>query len=718
MPVSGPKVLFRGKLKLTAQAEARLIEHAIKRRQSIRTNQGFMNSVAAAGMGVQPGVNTYWSGNVCTGWARIRQEAYASYENDFTFRTLATKSGRFSNIHKSAQFNLSVNVPARAVNVYKARACEALVNTSPFTGFMPEGKDDNADAIKLAERVFNNELEEGEARFHFREAITQACLSEAVMKSTLVPTGGNPETVEVPLWLDIYGNLKRDSRGSPIFGDDALDDHPQYLGAKVLRRDPRVEFFGKESLSAPQQMLRNKPTTDQLDVRPVGWENFGCNILEPNIHTADAIYHEVAEDYDTLMRRTQGVKLNQSVKSWLQSVKESAARYPQTEGQQPHFQRGEWEVDAWGPIRLNICEMWLRFDVFDRGQADEICFMWAVGGDGTEAFPIYYDLMQDASPTGKRPFEVLRVIPVRQRWYGMGFYDLLSDDHAFIDDAWNRIRARSSASGRIDWMRRDSFEGLEYGAPVSMSQGKVYVVKSSVAPTDPIEGHHIGSIKLPEMDERIWEMLKMALQTAQLRSGTMTASDAAASELPANNTATGQNLLENESQLMSQDTTQDLIRGIVAVLKQSIMAVFSTPDEATKARFAERVNMLLGPEDGEVLLEWLQTAKPEEFSKHVKLLLTKARSKQALEAATGINLTLTGGMSFLQLAQQMPGVAQAMIPAFNDMLTARDMSNSDQTLKTILQEVQAYQMAAAPKGLHAPAPTQNPVAAAAPPPVP
>lgn len=713
-----PQVLFQGKLKLKRARELALMDYAVKRRGSIRQAMGFLNGVAASNLGVQ-GTSTYWTGNTYTGFARIRYEANCQFENDFLFRTNAANTARFSALHRMG-FNLSVNVPARAVNVYKARACEALVNTSPFTGFMPEGKDDNADAIKLAERVFNNELEEGEARFNFREAITQACLSEAVMKTTLVPQGGQPESIEVPLWLDMYGQLKKDSRGGPIYGDEELDDDPDVLGAKVLRRDPIIKFIGGESLSEPQQMLRNKPIIEQLDVRAVGWENFFCNPLEPSIHKADCIAHEMDEDYDVLMKRTENVRLNQDAKAWLKSVKESASRYPQTEGTQPHFARGEWDLDVFGPTKICICEQWMRYDVLDRGQADEICFMWAVGGNGTEAYPIYYDLMQDASPTGKRPFEVLRVIPVRDRWYGFGFYDLLSDDHAFIDDAWNRIRARSTASGRVDVMRRDAFEGpASTGGPLSMSEGKVLYVKHG-APEGAIKGNLIDSIPFPELDDKIWEMLKMALQTAQLRSGTMTASDAAASELPANKTATGQNLLENESQLMSQDTTQDLIKGITAVLKQAIMAVFNTPNEQTKANFAERVNLLLGPEDGATLLTWLQTAKPDQFAKHVKLLLTKARSKQALEAATGINLTLTGGMSFLQLAQQMPGVAEVMIPTFNDLLTTRDMPNSIQALKAILQAVQvnSYAMAAAAKGLHSASPTQNPVAAAAPPPTP
>lgn len=667
------------------------MEHCVKRRTSIRTELGFLDGVATAGLGVQGGA-TMWRGSTYTGFARIRAEAHAMYENDFSFRALPGNAKRFSTLFQ--HFNESVNVPKRAINVYKARACEALVNTSPFTGFMPEGQDDNADAIKLAERVFHNSLEESEVRFRFRDGITQACLSEAVMKTTLSPTGGEPvETEDAQIWLTSTGVPIRDQRGGFVFGDEPLDDHPDILGAKVLKRDPSVEFRGSEVLSDPRPMLRNTPIVNKLDVHPTGWENFFCSILEPDIHTADCIFHEYDEDYDSLIKRTQGARLNTDARLWLDNLKMSSQRYQQAEGGQPHWNRGERDVEMFGPIRVHICEQWLRFDVYDRGQADEICVMWAVGSGGNQLWPIYYELMHRASPTGKRPFEVIRVIPVRNRWYGFGFYDLLSNEHRFIDDAWSRIRARSSASGRMDYIRKNAFEGLEYGQPASLSQGRVYVVKSDVPPTTPISSL-IGSIAFPEMDDRIWEMLKMCLQTAQLMSGTMTAGDAASSDLPANNTATGQNLLSNESDLMSNDTTQDVIRGITATLKQIIVAVFSTPDEASKSILTENINSLLGVEAGKLLLEWLQTNKPKDFGKHVRLLLTKARSKQALEAATAIIAQITGGMPWVAVCQNYgQEVAEALKPLFVDICNAHDMSNADKVLETTMKAVLA-QMAA------------------------
>jgi len=636
------------------------------------------------------GYNTIWRGMAATGWALKRQEAYAMYENDFTFRAMAANTARFGTIFRI--FNTSLNVPQRAVNVYKARAAESLVNTSPFTGFMPEGDDDNAAAIKLAERVFHAKLEESESRFHFREAITQAALSEAVMKTSLIPRQEEAYLDDdAQYYVNAFGEPIRDERGGYVFLDEELDYHPDVLDTRVLKRDPTVVFDGTEQLTEPAPMIREGRTTLELSIRPTGWENFFCSPLEPDIHTADCIFHEFDEEYDIMARRAAGLKMSKPAKQWLETMKNSAQRYPMTEGAQPRFNRGERDVEMFGPVRIQVCEMWLRFDVYDRGVADEVCVTWAVGGNGAEAWPIYYDTMKNASPTGKRPFDVIRVIPVKDRWYGFGFYDLLSNDHEFIDDAWNRIRVRSSASGRLDWIKRDSFEGIEYGRPGSLSNGMVYVLKSDK--TGPI-GEHMGSIAFPELDDKIWEMLKMALQIAQLRSGTMTPGDAAASDLPANNTATGQDLLANESELMSNDTTQDVIRGIVATLKQAIVAIFDTPDQQSKDLLKEYVNTLLGVEDGAKLLEWLKTAKPKAFAAHVKLLLTKARSKQALQAASQANQIVTGGLSWVQVATQLPQWVPVLMPLFKDMLTALDVSNVETILKVpdeILQLAVAQQ---------------------------
>ncbi len=149
---------------------------------------------------------------------------------------------------------------------------------------------------------------------------------------------------------------------------------------------------------------------------------------------------------------------------------------------------------------------------------------------------------------------------------------------------------------------------------------------------------------------------------------------------------------------MSNDTTQDVIRGIVATLKQAIMAVFDAPGEEAESVLATRINSLLGADDGKVLLEWLKTNKPEDFSTHVKLLLTKARSKQALQAASQANAIITGGMSWMQIVTQIPQYAPILKPFFVDQLNALDQSNAENVLKIIppVQQPVAAQPATAP----------------------
>lgn len=695
------KVLYASKLKLSGEREDRLMTFCKNRRMGIREEMGFLDGIAASsGLGYQAETCASWRGMALTGWARIRFEAHRSYENDLSFRASPENAVRFGTLYQL--FNCSMNIPQRAVNVYKARACEALVNTEPFTGLLPEGENDDSVPIKLAERILHSELKKAGARFEYREGIRQACLSEAVMKHTLVPVEDEP-------YMDNYASFwmvpeiglggptgnsvpLRDLQGGYVFADEDFDAHPDILGLQILKRDPSVTMDPEQaSKSEPSPMTRPGKVQYKISVEPTGWENFFCSVVEKDIHTADCIAHEFDEDVDNLLKRSKGMKLNAAARQWLENVKESSSYYPQSEGMQPNYARGEREGGLYSPKRVLICEQWLRFDVFERGVADELCVMWAVDSNGNEAWPIYYDLMKNASPTGRRPFEVIRVIPVRDRWYGMGFYDLLSNDHEFIDDAWNRIRFRSSASGRIEWIKKDAFEGTPEDGPQGLSMGQPLILKSTAEGNG---GDNVGIVEFPEMDEKIWEMLKMAMQVAQLRSGTMTASDAAMSNLPSNNTATGQDLLANESELMSNDTTQDVIRGIQRSLEQCTIMVFDLPDPFAKQQFMEKANILLGVADGTTLMDWLAVHDAHDLCTNVNLLLTKARSKQQMQSGIQALQVLVGGLSFIQLVMQFPELAEQYKPLYADILHSLDISSADKLLQIPTEMLQMAQQQA------------------------
>ena len=663
-----PRVLIRGKLRLDWETENDLMRYCIQMRGNIRTEMGYNNQVAySMGRGLYSYGTNHGQSSV-SGWALKRREAHLQYENDFTHR-LNTK--RFSSIFKL--FNESLNVPKRAVNIFTARTCENLLNTDPFLSLTPEGTEDDADAIKSAEKLFHAEITTSKTRAHLRDAIRQAALSEAVVKTTLVYDQEEPEIGDFSVLLQYPdGPAVRDSHNGYVFnGDDQVIDHPEILGVRTILRDTNVEIPETAVWSAPRKLTKPGKITTRLEQQPIGWENFYCSLLESDIHSAPVIFHEFDEDLDNLMRRTRGQQLTKPAREWLEEVAKTHQNDTKSEGKQPQYHRGERPLELGGTVKIHVCEMWLRYDVLKTGYSQEICVTWAVGYGGTEMIPIFYELMKDCSPTQKRPFRVIRVIPVRDRWYGFGFYDLLSNDHAFVDDSWTRIRARSSASGRFDWMRKGSWEGLEFGQPASLSSGRVNYLKENV---EGPASEHAGSIAFPEMDQNIWKMLEMSISNARAMSGTVMPSDVQEGGSPAGNTATGMNALMNESELMANDATQDTMEGLLDVLRDGFIARFSHLEEG-------EVNEALGADNGKKLMDWVKNNKPSNWSKHLKLLLTKSRSRQALEASMNANKLVTGGLSWLQICTQFPQWVDQLRPLFHDGLAAMDVSSAKKILE-------------------------------------
>ena len=671
-----PRVLFSGKLKMTAERENDLMQYAVNRRNAIRMEMGWEAGSSNAGRGVYSYGATHTE-SIASGWALKRREAWAQYENDFSHRL---NHRRFGTLYKL--FNESINVPKRCIDVWSARARENLVATNPFVTLLPEGRDDDADAIKIADRIFNHELIVGDVRHEYREGIKQAAVSEAVMKTTITIEHEEDEEGSFSFWLGPDGEPVRDSNDYYIFSDDEITDSAEVVGEKVVKRDPLTIIPEGSQLSPLTMMTRRGKSTQRLDQKPVGWENFFCSPLAADIHSADCIFHEFDEDWDVLYSRTKGKPITKKAMEWLKALQASAMSEPKTEGGQPKTHRGERDVEigSGAPCKIHCCEMWMRYDALGTGYAQEICVTWAVASGGSEMWPIWYELLKDCSPTKKRPFDVWRAIPVKDRWYGFGFYDLLSNEHRFIDDCWTRLRARSSASGRFDWMKKGAWHGTELGQPVSLSTGKVWYLKEGAQGGG---NENAGSIQLPELDARIWQMLEMAMRNAQLISGTMTAGDAQVSGMPANNTATGINALANESELMSGDTTQDLVRGMTHSLQQAFVAVFDNLDVA--------IADVLGPDDYKTLTDWLSKVQVKKWARYVRLLLTKQRNKQTLEAVMNANKFMTGGLSWLQIVSQWGAFTDTLRPLFVDALNAHDIANADKMLTVPTQFLQQQQ---------------------------
>jgi hypothetical protein len=230
-------------------------------------------------------------------------------------------------------------------------------------------------------------------------------------------------------------------------------------------------------------------------------------------------------DVDELLNLTHGLRLNPGAREYLKSIKEKHNNPDKrSESGQPNRTRGEQEpVTTDAPGTLHLCESWLRYDVLGRGRTDEVMVLW----DVDMVQPIYYDFMEEVSATGKRPFDVLRAIPIKDRWFGMSFYELLSNEHNFVDLQKTRLNHRNGRNSVVKFMRQNSVAEIAAGWKFDIDLPHVW----NQTDGDQAKGPPLSYVELPKIDEGIWEMLRDARQQATLMSGTITPADAAAQGL-------------------------------------------------------------------------------------------------------------------------------------------------------------------------------------------
>lgn len=655
-----PRVIFPpNRLKLTREQEDVLMDHVKKRHDDTWKEMGKI------------GEQQY------TGWLEKRQQAWAEYVNDFQHRKSMAKYGPLYSTFNDC----SLNVPKRAINTYKARAADSLLGPREFASLIPEGSEDEhrpqldplipepPNPIKQADRYFNDALELAKATEQLREGIKRAAVGgECVHKITLKQVDDDGEDADQLIWLDGAGQPMRDALGRLVYANDKFEDDPDRLEGEILSRDPSVVKLPDAHLSdyaypVPPELRK------QLDIHAVDYAAFVCSPTAECIHRTDYIAHEFDLELDQLRNMTHGRKLSAEAREWVQNLGANNT-VAQTDPNRPQMMRGEIERQLSAPRIIHCAESWLRFDARESGISEEICVLW----DIQTGYPVHYDVNQEVTPTRtkRRPFECVRIVPVPNRWYGMGFYDVLSTMHAYIDRQVARLEIRTSTSGRFTYIREGKLKDVEGGWDIELNSPKIYTATTALQPNEkPLE-----HIELPPMDEKVWDLLNLMMQQAQLHSGTMLPSDVSASGLNKSDTLGEQELLANESELLSGDTTQDLRCGIEEVLRHGARVVFTEFDQNYAAE-------LLGAQNAQALVDWLQKNPPKTLLRHVKLTMTKARSRVQFASNTQALQTVVGARSWADvLAEAQQGVlppdfVNRVKPLFRGVLESNDIEGAD-----------------------------------------
>jgi hypothetical protein len=587
------RVIVKGSMRLTREQEDRLCEAFIERFDLARREMGWR------------GVKSAYVGTLAK-WKRYTAE----YGNDFEHRALEDELYEL--------LNSSDNCPQRAIRNFKAKANEKLLSTEPWCtlGEKRRGKEDPR--VKLVDEYFHEILEEADARDALRQAIEGAGVRgvQILKIARRIDEVHARKDVRVVM---LGGHALVDSAGRPITEEDKFEDDPEVPGQSRLQRDPRIKLTEEPVLS---EGTHNLPTTQQLrkglSMACKPWQDFYISPTARSIHEADC-FDAYDLDIDDLLARMYGSggQLSDESEQWLELVRHETGMAKSDSGQ-PNEQQGEIEEAKDARPKAQIVEGWIKFDADGDNRAEEL----HVAMDVERNQPVYYNYLEEASPTGRRPYVAVRMIPIENRWTGMGFYELLQNQHHFIDRQRNRIDARSGITGHIMMQRAGAIRTTKWGVPLSFNSREFHVVEDGIEFKDAI-----GAFSLPPMAEEVWRLLEHERQIAQMLSGTLTPKDQDFANAPGAKTLGALELMAKESEILNDDALQGLITGIREALDQAAQVTL-TPDNFDLAKCRD----VLDETDAQQVESWVMEDQARNLSRRIKLLLTKSRSLQQLQS--------------------------------------------------------------------------------------
>lgn len=440
-------------------------------------------------------------------------------------------------------------------------------------------------------------------------------------------------------------------------------------GRKFLRRDsrvflPAVPLF-KDGLWEVKQRLFEGP-----EANLVFYKDFLCPLNARDIDSAPLIAHlydmPVMKVIQTFRRQdlaTRGAKdTYSSLKKAIDHIRlmQGGGVEPTSGADQPRGDHHE-EGNRATPDNPNaeIAEVYLTFDADGDGMPEEIMLVL----DRKNRFPLFYDYLDNVTPRGKRPFNVVRGKAIDSRWWGMGSMEYFQPEQEFIDLQVNRKNFRQSAAGRVTfWNPACTIEGAT-NPHLKLNDGFTYRLREGYKAEDAL-----AYVTLPEDTDDLMEFLEFWMQLMQLKSGIINAGDQEASGMPTSETATGIRNVEKSGQEMFAQWLTCLEPGHKGVLLQQIELLYSYISEPELYRFFNtRANAYES-----------DTLSPDEVAEleyDVTILLTRVKSEQVLAVSAEARALI---IEFYMTV--MPLIQPIVAPFYRDSLKALGIPNADELI--------------------------------------
>jgi hypothetical protein len=490
-------------------------------------------------------------------------------------------------------------------------------------------------------------------------------LFDVATRQQVLDTKGNPIFNDA-IFTDEIGPQLDPATGQPIIDPATGQPAIAPTGRQILKRDPKIymplqpEY--RDGIWPMRQRLAEGP-----EAKIVYFKDFLCPLEADSVDTAELICHlydlpvmNVVQNFRRMDLAQMGAKDTlASLQKAVDAIRDLAggSTTPSTAASQPRtdFKEQQTSASTENPF-AEIAEIYMTYDANGDGLPEEIMLVL----DRKNRFPLFYDYLDNVTPTGKRPFKVVRAKAVDGRWYGMGAMEYFQPEQEFIDLMVNRRNFKWSKAGRVTfWNPSATIEG-QTQPNLKMNDGGTYKLREGFKAEDAL-----SYVVLPDDGADLMEFLNFFMQLMQLKSGIINAGDQEASGMPASNTATGIRNVEKSGQEMFAAFLTCLEPGQQGILLQQIELLYAYISQNELFRFF----------DAGAGADQYDTISPEEVAEmqfDVQILLTRVRTEQVLQTSAEARSLV------LEFYTQYPPQIQAIVaPMFRDSLKALGLNNAD-----------------------------------------
>ena len=678
----GVRVVIPATLTLTAKQEQNLMHHVRAELEAMKTEMGRDEYSDDAGIATAPDVLNR-SGSSFLG---RRHLAHLVYHQQMEWRkTVMGGIYAHSNVH--------LPLTARILSQQIARAIKSFFGTAPYFAVDATNSAIDEQLARDLNAWSRHKLEtESKMSHHLAQGVELTFVQgESVFKTS---------KYKLTSFFESYRTIHVDPAiGDPFVALDGdyiyeTDTFPEQMVPNLdpVTGEPMIDpTTGQPAMSATGQFLLSrdgqtpKPPqfnfqkvkinlaqvlADNIKSRPIYYLDFLCRLKEPDLQSAATIAHLydapiiefchrlLSEMFDGAPPEEKLARVAEIANALLSGATTDGTNKggAAADNARPELGDGQQIVNTQrAEPTKELAEVWLWYDVFADGNPRSI--MVLTDSDGV--LPIFYDYAANVTHDGQRPFDVLRINPVTNRWYGMGNVEKFWDLQSTADLILNRAFFAQSRAGRIDFAQPDAVVSGDMG---QLNWGGTCQLAAGKTAQDAFQSIYLQDTK----SNTLMDMLQTVMQAAQSMSAVTNVNDGQMAGMDTAKLATGIKNLERSGEELFMLWLFHLSPGVEAVMQRGLGVVVDdlANNKESLVRFFDRLSS--------ALIE-LDPASITGLTLDAKLELTSYKSQSQLtQAQMGYNMLQA------YLSQANPVIQKRLRPLVNQFLRALEILGADE----------------------------------------